>query len=236
MRVSNRIDTCAPFARFTSFTWPITFAPAGIVDPEKSGTSCITRAVMTCPLPSFREFREVFKLTGRIVPAGIVFCANNCPANMIRVIHRIGFIQITSHYVRYLSSLAIRHTTARGTGGAWPGGLADWRRPIKAGTFCLSREQSCYRRWALRLACRGRPENAAGQNTRPRCWVIKPGSLVVVRIGADCAVKTGAGTLRRNISESKNAREHDERKRGPSPDRCFTLISEMSVQGHLPFT
>src|SRR5208282_2891699 len=78
-----------------------TFAPARIFDPDGSGTSCITRAVMTCPVLSFREFREEFNCTGRMVPAGIELCADNCVANRIRAIHGIVFIEITSHTLRH---------------------------------------------------------------------------------------------------------------------------------------
>src|SRR5579863_9933202 len=64
-------------------------------DPVDNGTSCMTLAVMTCPAFTFREFKEEFRATGRMVPAGIVLSANNSAANMIRQIHHMRFMEIT---------------------------------------------------------------------------------------------------------------------------------------------
>src|SRR5579862_2971611 len=69
-------------ARATPTTWPITFAPAWMVDPSGRGTFCMTRAVMIWPGALFAEDRLAFKRTGSTVPAGSEFAAQSPAANV----------------------------------------------------------------------------------------------------------------------------------------------------------
>src|SRR5580704_2068796 len=62
-----------------STTWPVTLDPLRNVSPLPSGTSCMTVAIMVAPLSLLSDRKAEFKLTGRMVPAGIgsadrVFC------------------------------------------------------------------------------------------------------------------------------------------------------------------
>src|SRR5580658_5524521 len=67
----------------------------------------MTLAVMTCPAFTFSEFKEEFRATGRIVPAGIVLSANNSAANMIRQIHHMRFMEMTSQIMSSSASYRI---------------------------------------------------------------------------------------------------------------------------------
>ena len=83
--VSNCKDSFAPLpflAMTTSSTRPTALEPARILAPEGSRTSCMSRAVTTCPGLLFLEFREEFNWSGNIVPGGIALCPNNPVASV----------------------------------------------------------------------------------------------------------------------------------------------------------
>jgi hypothetical protein len=93
--VSKRTAILAPRAEAageTSMTCPITLAPAGILDPLASGTSCMMRALNTWPDLVLVDFKEELSLTGRMVPLGRVVCANTAIANSTRLANSMRFI------------------------------------------------------------------------------------------------------------------------------------------------
>ena len=68
-----------------------------------------------------------------------------------------------------------------------------------------------------------------------RSIIVEPGSLIMVRIGADRVVSPcRIQELRRNIPCSQDAEEDDGNKHCPNQDQSVIAAPEMPLQRHLP--